>query len=423
MKKSNSILYAWLSSGSKNLTLAAGLIIGAGSLSSYIILKTGHDVKMPAPPTITLKVQKIDNNLEALTDMVFLESGLMWVTQQNGEILEIKNGKVSANPILDLRSKMIKINNGYEERGLLGITLHPKFKVNKKFYVFYSRPSSTKKFDHTEVVAEYVLPDNGPIDPNSGRIILTVEEPDGNHNGGCLKFGPDGFLYISLGDGGGQHDQHGPIGNGQNLNTWLGKILRVDIDTDDTYKVPVDNPFVGKPNVKPEIWAYGFRNPYRMSFDKVSKQLFVGEVGQDLWEEIDIVKKGGNYGWKIVEGTHCHNDENKPDNGCDIKGITMPIDEYSHKVGISVMGGYIYNGKQLSGLKGKYIFADWTGPMFYLQKVANKWQRGKINLQNIPENLKITGINEDEQGEIYLLTNPDTGPGSKKCGIFKITKN
>ncbi len=423
MKRSIANKSLWKPSKVKAFTLLIiGLTISTFLLSSYVACTNNKHQKEAITPLITLKVQKIDDHLEALTDMAFPGNGVMWVTQQNGEILEIKNGKVSSVPILDLRSKMIKINNGYEERGLLGITLHPEFKTNKKFYVFYSRPS-TMKSNHTEVVAEYVLPDDGPVDPNTGRIILTVEEPDGNHNGGCLKFGPEGYLYISLGDGGGQHDQHGTIGNGQNLNTWLGKILRIDVNVGDTYKVPADNPFVGKANVKPEIWAYGFRNPYRFSFDKASKQLFAGEVGQDLWEEIDIVKKGANYGWRIVEGTHCHNVDNVPDNTCDIHGITMPIDEYSHKVGISVMGGYVYNGKQLSGLKGKYVFADWTGPVFYLQKSGDKWQRGKITLQNIPENLKITGINEDENGELYILTNPDTGPGNNKCGIYKIVNN
>jgi len=383
---------------------------------------TGYKQK-PGLPTISLKVQKITDTLEALTDMVFPFQGEMWVTEQGGKIWPIKNGIIGKIPVMDLGSKMVKLNKGYEERGLLGITLSPDFKNNRKFYVFYSRPSESRKFNFTVVVAEYKLPVSGQIDPDSGRIILTVEEPDGNHNGGCLKFGPDGYLYISLGDGGGQHDQHGEIGNGQDMNTLLGKILRIDVNTGDTYKIPSDNPYVGKENVRPEIWAYGFRNPYRMSFDKVSGQLFVGEVGQDLWEEIDIVKKGGNYGWRIVEGKHCHNKDNKPDNGCNIKGITMPIDEYSHSVGISIMGGYVYNGNKIPSVKGKYVFADWTGPFFYLKKTGNTWSRGNIKLQNLPENLKITGINEDKDGELYVLTNPDTGPGNKKCGIYKLVNN
>jgi glucose/arabinose dehydrogenase len=403
--------------------LIIGLTISTFIFSSYITHTNNEGLKEAVPPLITLKVEKIDDNLEALTDMAFPENGVMWVTQQNGKIFAIENDKVNPTPILDITDKLVKINNGYEERGLLGIALHPEFKENKKLYLFYSRPSTDKSSNHTGVVAEYRLGANGAIDPNSERIILTVEEPEGNHNGGCLEFGPDGYLYISFGDGGGQHDQHGTIGNGQDLNTWLGKILRIDVNVADTYKVPADNPFVGKANTKPEIWAYGFRNPYRFSFDKVSKQMFAGDVGQDLWEEVDIVKKGANYGWRIVEGTHCHNQENKPDSGCDTSGITMPIDEYSHKVGISVTGGYVYNGKDIPELKGKYFFADWTGPVFYLQKVGSKWERGKIILQNIPENLKITDINEDNNGELYILTNPDTGPGNQNCGIYKIVKN
>lgn len=391
--------------------------------SSYILPKAKSFKEDTGLPTITLTAQKITDTLEALTDMAFPGNGEMWVCQQNGQILVFKGGKQSDLPLLDLRSKTVKINSGYEERGLLGITLHPDFKNNQKFYVFYSRPIEKKGFNHTGVVAEYKLAVNGPIDPNSGRIILTVDEPDGNHNGGCIKFGPDGYLYVSLGDGGGQHDKHGPIGNGQDLNTLLGSILRIDVNSENGYKIPADNPFVGKEGAKPEIWAYGFRNPYRMSFDKVSKQLFVGEVGQDLWEEVDIVKKGANYGWKTMEGNHCHNDENKPDNGCDVKGLTMPIHDYSHKIGISITGGYVYNGSAIPSLRSKYFFADWTGPMFYLKQDGSNWNRGDVKLKNLPENLKITGINEDENGELYLLTNPDTGPGNNKCGIFKIVNN
>ncbi|MGV8880486.1 MAG: PQQ-dependent sugar dehydrogenase [Sphingobacteriaceae bacterium] len=402
--------------------ITCGILILAVCCSSYIT-RGKTDQNKVVLPTITLKVQKIIGDFGALTDMVFPGNGEMWVTEQDGKIWAIKDGQRSPVPIMDLGSKIVKLHNGYEERGLLGITLHPDFKTNKKFYVFYSRPAESKSFNHTAVVAEYKLSQQGQIDPQSGKIILTLDEPDGNHNGGCLKFGPDGYLYISFGDGGGQHDQHGEIGNGQNLNTLLGKILRIDINTDEPYKIPADNPFVAKPNVKPEIWAYGFRNPYRFSFDKVSKQLFAGEVGQDLWEEIDIVKKAGNYGWKIVEGTHCHNNNNTPDNNCDVKGIIMPIDEYSHSVGVSVMGGYVYNGNKIPMLKSKYIFADWTGPVFYLQNAGAKWSRGRITLQSFPDNAKITGINEDLDGELYLLTNPDTGPGNNKCAIYKIIQN
>ena len=371
---------------------------------------------------MTLGLAKAIDNMEALTDMVFPDNGDIWVTEQTGKIWAIKNGAKGNEPLLDLSSKMVKLHNGYEEKGLLGITLHPDFKNNKKFYTYYSRPSEEKGSDHTGVLAEYKLPESGVIDPNSGRIILTVEEPQGNHNGGCIKFGPDGYLYVSLGDGGGQHDEHGTIGNGQNKNTLLGKILRIDVNTDNGYKVPADNPFVGKADTRPEIWAYGLRNPYRFSFDQKTGQLFAGDVGQDLWEEVDIITKGANYGWRIMEGTHCHNDKNTPDESCDTSGITMPITEYSHKEGISVIGGYVYHGKQIPELDSKYVFADWTGPVFFLEKAGGKWERKKIVFKNIPPDLKITGINEDTDGELYLLTNPDTGLGSDKCVIYKIVR-
>jgi glucose/arabinose dehydrogenase len=276
------------------------------------------------------------------------------------------------------------------------------------------------KSDHTGVLAEYkLLPNSDQADPASARIVLTIEEPESNHNGGCIQFGPDGYLYVSFGDGGGQGDKHGETGNGQRLDTWLGKILRIDVNAETGFKVPKSNPFVGNANAKPEIWAYGFRNPWRFSFDRASKQLFAGEVGQDTWEEVDIVNKGANYGWRLMEGTHCYN----PATGCAIKGITMPITEYSHKIGVSVTGGYVYNGLQIATLKHKYVFADWTGPIFYLQKSGAKWLRGRVMLQNYPENLKITAFGEDQSGEIYVLTNPDTGPGNTKGGLYKIVKN
>nr|MDQ6903837.1 PQQ-dependent sugar dehydrogenase [Bacteroidota bacterium] len=320
-------------------------------------------------PHISLKVEQLVNGLEAPTVLTFPGNGDTWVAEQKGKIRIIRDGKLTDTPLLDLKSKMVKLNNGYEERGLLGIALHPEFKTNRKFYVFYSAPSTQKGSNHKGVLAEYLLPATGQIDPNSGRVILTIEEPDGNHNGGCLEFGPDGDLYLGFGDGGGQGDKHGEFGNGQKMDTWLGKMLRIDINTTSGYKIPKDNPFVDRKDAKPEIWAYGFRNPYRFSFDKNSGELFAGDVGQDLWEEVDIIKKGGNYGWRLMEGTHCYN----PAENCDSTGIIMPITEYSHQVGVSVIGGYVYTGEQLPVLKNQYVFADWTGPVFCLKKEGDAW--------------------------------------------------
>ncbi|MEO7211789.1 PQQ-dependent sugar dehydrogenase [Mucilaginibacter sp.] len=384
-------------------------------LPSYVNDKT---VQATGLSPIPVKVQLIADGLHSPTAITFPGNGNVWVTEQTGFIRVIKNGKLLTEPLLDLRSKMIKVNGGYEERGLLSIALHPKFKSNKKFYVFYSAPAAPG-LDHKGVVAEYKLTAKGAVDPNSGRVILSIDEPEGNHNGGCIQFGHDGYLYISSGDGGGQGDKHGEFGNGQNMDTWLGKILRVDINTKMGYLVPKNNPFVGEIGKKPEIWAYGFRNPYRFSFDKLTGQLFAGDVGQDLWEEVNIIKKGANYGWKVVEGTHCYS----PATGCDIKGITPPITEYSHKEGVSVIGGYVYNGTQLPELKSKYLFAEWIGQVYYLKKTGNTWQRGNVTLQNMPPNLKVLAFGEDLAGEIYILTNADIGPANPKGSIYKLSKN
>jgi glucose/arabinose dehydrogenase len=392
---------------------AAGLLLPA-----YVAKYVKKKYKKAGPPTISVKLNVLAGKLQAPTAMAFPSADELWVTEQSGKIRVIKAGKLMEEPILDLQKKMVKLNRGYEERGLLGIALHPKFKTNKKFYVYYSRPS-VQKSNHTGVLAEYEWTGDGSqLNADSGRIILTIEEPDGNHNGGCIQFGPEGYLYVSFGDGGGQGDEHGTIGNGQDLNTWHGKILRIDIDTETGYKVPTDNPFLNKKDVKPEIWAYGFRNPWRFSFDKLTGELFAGDVGQSSWEEVDIVKKGGNYGWRTMEGTHCY----KPSTGCDIKGLIMPITEYHHNEGVSVTGGYVYRGNQVGVLKKKYLFADWTGRIYYLQKAGNKWERGKVMMPGLQENAKVTGFGEDQSGELYMLTNQDTGPENKTGTLYQVVK-
>jgi glucose/arabinose dehydrogenase len=381
------------------------------------------------PAAITINSELVAAGIQAPTSMAFPSANTAWVTEQTGKIRLIRNGKLTDVVVLDTKNKMIRVNSGYEERGLLNVTLHPKFSTNGKFYLFYSRPATAqnpannRRYDHTDVVAEYkMLPNSDIADTASARIILAQDKPDGNHDGGGIVFGDDGYLYVTFGDGGGQHDQHGTIGNGQDMNTWLGKVLRINVDVDGTYTVPKGNPFVGKEGVKPEIWASGFRNPYRITLDKASKQLFVGEVGQDLYEEVDILEQGANYGWRVVEGNHCHN----PNTGCDFTGYTAPISEYHHSEGVSVIGGYVYNGTQLPDLKGKYIFGDWTGPVWYLQKTGKDWTRGKVTIKNFPRAAKITGWGEDQAGELYYTINSEASPGpagSTTGSVYKIIKN
>jgi glucose/arabinose dehydrogenase len=366
---------------------------------------------------ISLKLEKIAEGLHSPVAAAFSPEGLMLVCEQTGQIRVLNKNKLGDQPFLNLETKLVKLSGAYDERGLLGIALHPEYASNNKFYVYYSAPSTEKGSDHQSVIAEYKVSTDPMIaDVLSERIILTIQQPESNHNGGDLKFGPDGYLYIGVGDGGGAGDRHGETGNGQNLNTLLGKVLRIDVNTDLNYGIPNDNPFVGK-EAKPEIWAYGLRNPWRFSFDKDSGQLFVADVGQNKFEEVNIIEKGGNYGWKIMEANHCFD----PEENCKTEGLILPISEYEHEEGISITGGFVYRGKELTKLTDKYIFADWTGPMFYLEKKGESWNRGTVSITAKPSgDLKILSFAQDNDAELYVLTNQEVGPKDTKGAIYKL---
>ena len=368
---------------------------------------------------ISLKLQKIADGLHSPVAAAFTPEGLMLVCEQTGQIRVLEKNKLKEEIFLDLQSKLVKISGAYDERGLLGIAIHPDYTSNKKFYVYYSAPTSEGDSDHQSVLAEFTTSGNSLLaDAASERILLTVQQPESNHNGGNIQFGPDGYLYIGMGDGGGAGDKHGESGNGQNRNTLLGKILRIDVNTDKGYRIPDDNPFVGKP-AKPEIWAYGLRNPWRFSFDRKTGALFAADVGQNKFEEVNIIEKGGNYGWKIMEAFHCF----EPEQNCKTEGLKLPVNEYPHAIGISITGGFVYNGKALTGLSGKYLFADWTGPVFYLEKTGDKWTRGNIALTGKPPgDLKILSFAEDNDAELYILTNQDVGPKDTKGAVYKLVK-
>lgn len=349
-------------------------------------------------------------------------TGRLFVNQKEGKIWIIQKGQLLAQPFLDVSSRMVKINAAYDERGLLGMAFHPQFKTNRKFYVYYSAPVANPvkgRLNHKSHLSEFTASAANPnvADPNSERILMEIDQPESNHNGGQLEFGPDGYLYIGLGDGGGADDKHGTIGNGQDLNTWLGKILRIDVNGV-PYKVPADNPFVGKPNIKPEIWAYGLRNPWRFSFDRGTGKLFTGDVGQNKYEEVDIITKGGNYGWRIMEGYH---DFNVPA-GADKSKLIAPIDEYDHDLGISITGGYVYRGKALPALSGKYVYGDYNGKAFVLVPRGKKWARADFELEGRPkEGIQILSFGEDDAGELYVLTSSSTSNGFKG-GVYKLVK-
>ncbi|KYK22077.1 hypothetical protein AYK21_00235 [Thermoplasmatales archaeon SG8-52-2] len=354
----------------------------------------------------------------------------LFVADLNGKIYVIENGNLLTEPFLDISDKIVKLSPLYDERGLLGLTFHPDYENNDRFYVYYSAPKSGTEVDHESIISEFLVSseDSNKADPNSETIIMRIDQPEGNHNGGQLEFGADGYLYIGLGDGGGAGDLHGTIGNGQDINTILGSLLRIDVDSGSPYEIPPDNPFVGGDGLD-EIYAYGFRNPWKFSFDKLTNELFLADVGQDEFEEVDIVIKGGNYGWRIMEGNHVYDSDLADLLNISLSELEKPIHEYSHNVGRSIIGGYVYRGIQSPSLSGKYVFGDWStgfvlprGKLYYLDEIEpDIWKRFEFKLDNDkPLKRFILGLGEDENNEIYVLTTRTPGSILKSGEVWKI---
>jgi len=371
---------------------------------------------------LKIKLQLVTKGLTSPVGMASPNDGThrIFVIQQNGKIRIIKNGLLLPIPFLDISNRLDALNMAYSEKGLLGIAFHPDYKTNGRFFLYYSAPSKDRNFDNLSIVGEYKVSAADPdVADKKEEVILQIPEPESNHNGGCLQFGKDGYLYIALGDGGGGGDRHGDTGNGQNLNTLLGKILRIDV-SQNPYGIPHDNPFANRPDAKPEIYAYGLRNPWRFSFDRVLGTLYCCDVGQDKWEEIDVIEKGKNYGWHIMEGNHCF----EPPSGCNTTGLTLPIYEYSHQTGICICGGGIYRGHLFPSLTGIYFFADWSGKLFYLQQDKNhQWNNGDVIAEGNHTNdigSKINSMGEDDEGEIYVITQHLFGPRSPTGAIYRI---
>lgn len=328
-------------------------------------------------------------------------SGRMFIVEKRGTIRLLKDGVPSEKAFLDITPLVNSVEN---ERGLLGLAFHPDYKTNGLFFVYYTGDGGQL------TVARYKVSATDPdtADPASAKILLTVNHARGNHNGGMLVFGPDGYLYIGMGDGGGAGD---PDLNGQNPKTLLGKLLRIDVNKGDPYAIPSDNPFADGVNGAKEVWAYGLRNPWRFSFDQLNGDLYIGDVGQDNYEEVDYLpagsKGGTNFGWNVIEGNHCYNASS-----CNTGGFTPPVLEYEHTFGCSITGGYVYHGGAFPNFQGYYFFSDYcTGRLWVTQKPAS----GDWTMATASSTGKaVSGFGQDEIGELYLL---DYNSGD----VFQIT--
>ena len=313
----------------------------------------------------------------------------LFIVEQAGTIRIYQDGELLETPFLDIQDP---VGSNSNEQGLLGLAFHPQYQENGTFFLNY-----TDNDGHTNIVRYHVSDDPNIADPTSGQILLTVPQPFANHNGGMVAFGPDGYLYVGLGDGGSQAD---PQGNGQNPATLLGSILRLDVDSaDGSYTIPADNPFVDDPNARPEVWAFGLRNPWRFSFDRLNGDLFIADVGQNTWEEVSWqasgTRSGQNYGWNVMEGNHCFSAN------CFPGEFTPAIFEYDHANGCSISGGYVYRGQQFLSLYGNYFTADFCSGIIWgvFQQPDGNWQSTVVHESGLP----INSFGEDVHGELYVV--------------------
>ncbi|MBM11651.1 MAG: glucose sorbosone dehydrogenase [Chloroflexi bacterium] len=349
----------------------------------------------PPPAAAQLSLERVFSGLKfsRLTNLAEAE-GRFFVTEQTGRIMSFPNDTetTEATVFLDIQAR---VHDSGNEEGLLGLAFDPRYSSNGHFYVHYSSDSPRRS-----VVSRFKVEEAGDprADAGSELVIMEIPQPYKNHNGGQLAFGPDGMLYISLGDGGLGGD---PQGNGQDRGTLLGSILRIDVSQaspQEPYRVPEDNPFAGVSGAREEIWAYGFRNPWRFPFDRQSGHLWVGDVGQNSFEEIDLVAKGGNYGWNILEGNHCF----QPKTDCDPSETEPPVVEYGSDRGCSVIGGYVYRGRAIPSLIGTYLYGDFCSGEIRGLNYHDGETIGDFLLAETW--FRITSFGVDATGEIYVLS-------------------
>jgi glucose/arabinose dehydrogenase len=422
----------------------------------------------PFEPRVGLEL--VAEGLTAPVDMAIPGdgSGRLFIADQIGVIRVLTaDGQLLEEPFLDIRDRMVDINPGYDERGLLGLAFDPNFEESGLFAVYYSASlvgGAPSGWNHTSQLSWFSVSEDDPnkATPDSELSILRVDQPQGNHNGGEIAFGPDGYLYVALGDGGGANDVGtGHVedwyaanrgGNGQDVTqNLLGSILRIDVQTPGPYLVPEDNPFFGEGQEGlPQVWAYGLRNPYRFSFDAAGDhQLFVADVGQNLWEEVNIVTSGGNYGWNVKEGSHCFNPAtpNDPPGDCpdaepDGTPLVDPIIEYQNAnvpggLGLSAIGGYVYRGQALPSFRGRYVFGDWStgfsigdGVLFAAIPADGRsategglWSFQELEIATSEDGqlgAYVLGFGQDAKRELYVLTSGMAGPRGSTGKVWKL---
>jgi glucose/arabinose dehydrogenase len=318
-------------------------------------------------------------------------SGRLFIVEQGGRIKILRNGRVRTRPFLDISDKV----QAGGEQGLLGLAFDPDYPRTRRFFVNYTNLSGDT------IVARYRVSDRpGRADPSSERVLLEIAQPFSNHNGGHLAFGPDGYLYVATGDGGSAGD---PQGNGQSLDTLLGKLLRIDV-AGRGYEVPPDNPFVDRDGARPEIWAYGLRNPWRFSFDRATGDLWIADVGQSELEEVNVERaprRGGvNYGWNVMEGSACYEAAE-----CDTSGLELPVAEYNHSQGCSITGGYVYRGTRVPALVGGYLYGDFCSGNIWILDSSTPRAEQRLALET---ERQIASFGENEKGELFVVDHSGT---------------
>jgi glucose/arabinose dehydrogenase len=410
---------------------------------------TGADSgSVPPLDDLSLRAERVASGFASPVAIEIPAPGRRFVVDQPGQIYLIDGGDLRSEPFLDVSDRMVDVS-GYDERGLLGLAFHPDFAENGRFYVRYSAPprdGTPADYSHTFVLSEFTAdPGADRADPDSERTVLEIPEPQGNHNAGAVTFGPDGSLYVAVGDGGRANDQGvGHVddwydgvggGNGQDLTeNLLGSILRIDVDEQTEqegpgtrrYGIPEDNPLVGETGLD-EQFAWGFRNPWRFSFGPDGR-LFAADVGQGAWEEVNVVESGGNYGWNVREGTHCFRADDCPSESPRGRPLRDPVIEYPHDgdpvSGIAVIGGYLYRGSDLPDLRGRYLFADWRagGQLFVAEEADDGlWPTAAVPVSSEERfGPNVLSFGRTPAGELLVCTTASGGVDGNSGAVFRL---